>query len=385
MLDDIFQDFIDPDGNFLEQFQTSGFDARFFELYLHAYFSRSGYQTDRSHPNPDFLVTRDGLTVAVEATTVNASMSGVVAKAGSKIAELTEEERREYALNELPIRFGSVLLSKLKARYWDLPHCTGLAFVIAVEAFHDQGSLGFSDNSLAGYLAGLRYSAHRGDDGKLIFESEQVETHRLGDKTIPSGFFDQPETEHVSAILFTNSGTSAKFSRMGYHSGYGNDTLNIKRYGYSYNPNPNAMDPTLISYDLDDPPTVEQWGQGLVVLHNPNALRPIPSSFFDADAQWKFENGDYVPYIRDWHMYRSETLINHLGKMKQKIPKVLMAHGPQAVEAIDRDRFHELCPRLHSRVSGQEDGWFADHSDAFLGLVTKDGKKNVELFCVREK
>src|SRR5438046_2696103 len=70
MFDDVYQSFSDPDGNFLEQFQTTGFDARCFELYLFAYFSRSGFAVDRSRPNPDFLVSREGLTVAVEATTV---------------------------------------------------------------------------------------------------------------------------------------------------------------------------------------------------------------------------------------------------------------------------------------------------------------------------
>ena len=76
ILDDLFQSFPDPDGNFLEQFQTTGYDARYFELYLFAYFSRSGFAVDRSRPAPDFLVSREGLTVAVEATTVNPPTSG---------------------------------------------------------------------------------------------------------------------------------------------------------------------------------------------------------------------------------------------------------------------------------------------------------------------
>ena len=46
MLDHIYQSFDDPEGNFLEQFQTTGFDARLFELYLFAYFSRSGYDVE---------------------------------------------------------------------------------------------------------------------------------------------------------------------------------------------------------------------------------------------------------------------------------------------------------------------------------------------------
>lgn len=39
MLEEIFEDFVDEDGNFLEQFRTTGFNARFFELYLHAVFT----------------------------------------------------------------------------------------------------------------------------------------------------------------------------------------------------------------------------------------------------------------------------------------------------------------------------------------------------------
>ena len=59
--------------HFVEQFQTSGFDARIFELYLHAYFESSGYVISRTRSNPDFILTRQRATVAVEATTSNPS------------------------------------------------------------------------------------------------------------------------------------------------------------------------------------------------------------------------------------------------------------------------------------------------------------------------
>jgi len=44
--------FHDPDGNFVEQFQTTGFDARIWELYLFATFTELGYAFDRSHSAP---------------------------------------------------------------------------------------------------------------------------------------------------------------------------------------------------------------------------------------------------------------------------------------------------------------------------------------------
>ena len=46
--------FDDADGNFVEQFQTTAFDARLWELYLYALFTELGYGLDKTHPAPDF-------------------------------------------------------------------------------------------------------------------------------------------------------------------------------------------------------------------------------------------------------------------------------------------------------------------------------------------
>lgn len=123
MLEDVFDSFEDPDGNFKEQFQTTAFDSRFFELCLYAYFSRSGFSVNRCHPYPDFIVERDGIRTCVEATTVNPSTSGVIAKYGKTIEGLNPEELRAYAQEELPLRFGSALYSKLNRGYWKKPPC----------------------------------------------------------------------------------------------------------------------------------------------------------------------------------------------------------------------------------------------------------------------
>lgn len=79
----------------------------------------------------------------------------------------------------------------------------------------------------------------------------------------------------------------------------------------------------------------------LSLLHNPNAIHPLPPDFFEQSVQWRFEDGDAVPYIPGWHAYRSETLISWVGELKERLPKVLLPHGPQAVGAVDKRRF--LC------------------------------------------
>ena len=174
MLDDVYQNFDDADGNFLEQFQTTGFNSRYFELYLYAYFSRSGYQVDRTYENPDFLVTRNELTVAVEATTVNPSKSGTMSRPGKRFDEMSTEEKLQYLKEELPIRFGSPLFSKLKKRYWEKEHCRDMPLVIAVEDFHENDSLLFAETSLSSYLYGIWHTGSWAKTGKLNIDAESI-------------------------------------------------------------------------------------------------------------------------------------------------------------------------------------------------------------------
>jgi hypothetical protein len=61
-----------PDDNFVQDFQTEGFDARIWELYLFASFREQAIQVSQTCPSPDFELTRDGRTVFVEALTANA-------------------------------------------------------------------------------------------------------------------------------------------------------------------------------------------------------------------------------------------------------------------------------------------------------------------------
>ena len=62
--------FVDIDGNFVEQFQTTGFDARLWELYLDAYLVEEELFIQREHPAPDFMVSKYGKSVAIEAVIV---------------------------------------------------------------------------------------------------------------------------------------------------------------------------------------------------------------------------------------------------------------------------------------------------------------------------
>ena len=217
MMNEVFETFEDKDGNFVRDFQTAGFDARVFELYLHAYFADGGYTIDTSHQRPDFMVERDGVRVAIEATTSSRPDPFVV----EELLEPTSDEIARKQRDEMPVRLGSPLFSKLQKRYWELPHVAGLPFVLAIEAFHDTTSLFYPGGVLANYLYGLEHFPTFTEDGQLLIGTTPIDSHERPGKTpIPSNFFAQPGAEHVSAIVFSNSGTYSKFNRMGFLAGH---------------------------------------------------------------------------------------------------------------------------------------------------------------------
>lgn len=370
MLDLIYQDFEDPDGNFLEQFQTTGFDSRFFEIYLFAYFSRSGFTIDRTHPNPDFIVTRGGATVSVEATTINPSTRDSTDDQSTLPEEPSFQEFVRFRDQELPIRFGSPLFSKLQKKYWELDHCKNRPLVLAIEAFQNEDALTYSDNSLAQFLYGLRLSADWSDEGVLEIKTDIIATHESGSKKIPSNFFAQPDTEYISAVVFTNSGTLSKFTRMGYQQGFGTDHYDISRFGFAYNPDPNAKDPTYFSYSLTEPPVVESWGQGLVVNHNPNALFPLSREFFPEAVQGYIEDGQYKADLPEWHPIMSKTIIGHFANPKDRPPRIPRV----TVFAISKDMFDHIRGFRNDKSNPVfvEDGWFVDETESFLGVVIWD-------------
>lgn len=203
----------------------------------------------------------------------------------------------------------------------------------------------------------------------------QIERHRLGEKEIPSNFFGQSDTENISAVVFTNSGTHGKFSRMGYQHGFGCDTIDMSRVGFWFNPHPDAMDPTFMAYKLDAPPFVEPWGQGLVVFHNPACKHPLPRDYFVNAVQGYIEDGKFVTEHFGWHPISTMTRSIYLGPDKEELNKLPCRQSPRvAVGAISKKDFMELCPcsLSDSNPIAEEQGWYADETGSFLGVIARD-------------
>lgn len=301
VLRDLQEHLEDPDGNFVEQFQTTGFDSRTLELFLFAMFRESGHSIDRSNNRPDFMISRDGLTVAVEAVTASHPHNqGVQQYLAIPKEQMSPSEYQEYAKDSIPIRLGSPLYTKLKAKYWEEPHVAGKPFVIAIEDFHRAGSLAYSSAPLIRYLFGQEQDWYHDATGQLIIKESPVNFHKNDVKQIPSGFFNLDGAENISAVLFTNVGTIPKFLRMGHQKTYRDPDLKVLRMGLCFRNDPNATRPMPFMYEVGHKHAlVESWRQGTVLIKNPRALHPLPDEWLGAGCEYDLTAGNSVMTWRE--------------------------------------------------------------------------------------
>lgn len=286
--------FEDPDGNYIQQFQTTGFDARLWELYLYAVLHEMDFVIDHTYKAPDYICSSlDGTVIVIEATTANKAHQ----QEDEGIAGLSRIEIGDF----VAVRFGSALYSKLQKRYWEKDHVRGHPFVVAVTDFRRPEGLEFCAPFLMEYLYGLRQN--EGPEGVTYTPINEHSAH----KTIPSGFFNLPDSENVSAILFSESGTISKFNRMGKIAGFGDPSIVMARVGERF-PDKESAAPEPFQAQVEGQYR-ETWAEGIWIFHNPKAKIPIERGLFPDVAHVYLEHGGFEIYLSDTFPTWSKTLI----------------------------------------------------------------------------
>ncbi|MEZ5680933.1 MAG: hypothetical protein R3E14_06505 [Erythrobacter sp.] len=294
--------FEDADGNFVEQFQTTGFDPRLWELYLFATFTELGYAHEEGVAVPDLLLSSPAGCIAIEATTANPPQVGAAPD------PKTDAEMQAYLENYVQIKLARALTRKLyhKQRYWDVDGVDGAPFVIALQDFHAPAAMTRIVPLAAEYLFGVRHSIV--DGARKI---ERLEEHVYGNAREASNFFGLPEAENVSAVLLNPQGTITKFNRLGYIAGFGNRDVHMVRSGIARGElNSDDPRPTDFCHDVRDPEYSESWIEGAVVLHNPNARIPLdPDLIPGAAHEFLQTDGSIMSLLPDFQPYMSRTSI----------------------------------------------------------------------------
>jgi hypothetical protein len=295
--------FIDVDGNYVRDFQTTGFNSRLWELYLFAFLYEQRFSIFKAFKPPDYCAAKNGFPIALEAVTVNAT------DGENSPRPDTESELVKLRQDYMPIKFGSALFSKLNKRYWELPQVTGRPFLLAIHDYHGNDSMTWSSPALGDYLFGLRASWVKDADGILHVTETPIYEHVWGDKRVPSGFFNLAEAKFVSAVLFSNSATLAKFNRMGKLAGFGDDSVTMIRVGDRHDFTPHSTKPIRFYAEVDPDKYAENWSEGMQVFHNPNALFPLGLQIFEGCAQHFIEQGKRTSYLPESFVHSSNTLL----------------------------------------------------------------------------
>jgi hypothetical protein len=293
--------FEDPDGIFIRGLQGNEFNSRLFELYLQAAFYELDFTIDHSHPQPDYLLSKGGMVVAVEAATV-AELEGEDEAFGQPLQEENLAALLEHVEKVMPFKFQRTLAKKVRHRpeplglpYWELPHTKGHPFVIAVHDYSKGMSMATSQGSLQKFLYGLELV-----DEKMV----AVERHEYEGRTIASNFFAQQGNRHVSAVMLATGATIPKFNRMGRLAGVRSSTSIAAVYGVRTDaegiPHP-------FKSIVEDTDYHEAWHDGIYMFHNPNAAIPLHPELFHRVIHCFKEGDGLVEYLPPNYIVGSVT------------------------------------------------------------------------------
>ncbi len=305
----------DPDGRLITDFQGEAFHARLFELACFAYLEEQGLSIDRTNPRPDFLVSRGGRAVcSIEAVTASPTNGQRADIAIAGIEALSPAEILEKCDEDFPIRIGRALDGKLKHRYWELPHCQRLPFVIAVGPFYEPGSTQYVDENLARFLYGLDQYSDRVDEGCVATREVPVLAHAYAGKRMRSNLFEYPSAEHLSAVLYCNQWTVPRFVRLAAHA-HGWHGANGTRSGSCLGPGDTVViDAVEYEHALGDPDVPrETWSQGVTVFHNPRAIHPLPLGALSGTSTFMRSDGRVERTVSAFHPLTSMMQVDHLA------------------------------------------------------------------------
>ncbi len=329
VMQQLFDQLPNPDPNFVKDFQTSGFDARIWELYLFALALERGWNPRRPEHAPDFFL--EECSAWLEAVTANPTQG----RESTDTDQLDLEGLQHYVDNVLPIKLGSPLTSKLAKRYWELPHVAGKPIVLAIADFHDPSPFRWNEHALSCYLYGLKPRRTSRPGEIVTAEYDTIAEHRDGTKVIPSGFFSLLDAAHVSAVMFSNAGTVSKFNRMAYEKDKYQDVA-MMRWGFASDPDPAAFLPAPFDYIVGD--HQETWGDGITVFHNPNALHPIDRAFFAGLTQHWLSKRGLEFEVAEFHPFSSNTF-------------VLQSCGGKALSQRQRQQLRDILEEIVAGLS----------------------------------
>ncbi|MEG3191601.1 hypothetical protein [Lysobacter sp. D1-1-M9] len=265
--------FVDRDGKFVKEFQTS-FESSFWELYLHAVLQDLGMNLDYSFHAPDFVITAP-MPFVMEATIASPPQGGTPAHGVGK-PEIPDDfgEFNRQAILRLCNSFTSKV-RKYRQHYAKLVHVRDRPYVIAIAPF-DRPQAHFAANRP---IMATLYGIYFDEVTTIASQAENVVTHELevvsknDTVDVPVGMFSDDAYKDVSAVVYGPLATWGKVRALA-----DAPERNIEFTTIHPSEGTGLMPEVRRAVKAD---YIEHLLDGLYVFHNPYAERPLPSDVFD--------------------------------------------------------------------------------------------------------
>lgn len=263
--------FHDRDGKFVQEFQST-FESSFWELYLNACVREMGFEVDMSVASPD-LVTTGSDPILIEATIAAPPAGGKPAfnYDASDIPNDFDRFNREAALRVCNSFDAKV--KRYRNYYANLPHAMDKPYVIAIGVFDRPLAHMAASRPIIAALYGLYHDEEAtialGAENLISYNVSAVAKNERTD--IPLGLFCSDEYAEVSAVIYSPVATWGKVRALAKNP----SALTVYT---TLHPNPHDLIPAMKRAAKVD--YVEHLLDGLYILHNPFARRPIAQSVF---------------------------------------------------------------------------------------------------------
>jgi len=281
--------FVDRDGKFVREFQTT-FNSGFWELYLFACCKGLGFRVNFDFASPDFVIDNFFNEFCVEAV-IASNARGEKPEWERDMKKRPNETDLEAILRTATIRLSNSIHSK-RRKYLDsyarLAHVKRRPFVIALAPFEQPDFWAHNDHAIRQVLYGYD---RVGADGGHIFK-EVVE--KAPGVPIEMGLFTAPKMPEISAVIYSNTATISKLHAL---SREPDDMMFFASLHF------NAKGSEPILWKSSKANYRESLLDGLYVFHNPHARYPLPFAYFNHDdvTQATLLPGQRVPRYKCRH------------------------------------------------------------------------------------
>ena len=317
--------FVDRDGKFVKEFQTS-FNSSFWELYIFACLKELGFAVDFSFERPDFVVKNDEISFCIEASIASSAIDTPDEWEADYSPETIKNLDKKGIVDFATIRLSNTLTAKYRKftnDYSELDQVKGKPFVVAIAPFEQPFSFLQNEQAIRRVLYGFDkfiYEEFPERNERIILGQEYLDSiTKPNGSEIPLGYFVKEMMNEISAVIFSNTATFGKVRTLSDDPGH----IFFESIRY----NDFGLKP--IHTILPKKKYRETLLDGVNIFHNPFAEYPISWQFFDRDdiTHHDFDVETGIPLVKthDGALFQRSTFKLNIPtrKMREKIYKLL--------------------------------------------------------------